>query len=285
MIRALSLATLLVGSVAIAGDSGPPPAAGPAAELTTRLEAITSKSTHAPADTPRFAFTGNLSLEHPKSLDEATMGFPDIAKVDASKTVVISVDPDTAVISTHLGEYASCGKDGCKTPDSYLRATAVFEKGASGWQPLAWSITPSIPSSSQQDAIDDNISPDKLTRDVTGAEDAVHVFEATIADPKTFAGTFSDRKEILMFGSEMPERFAGAKAKTQLSSWNFAFSVRDGVRAGVSKSGNVAWVAANVDAKPAKQKNAKPLPFRVFAVYEKIATTWKLVQLQFSTAV
>jgi ketosteroid isomerase-like protein len=280
MIKALSIVALLAGA-ALAGDHGPS-----APDLVGPLEAIASKTAHPQFDTPTFAFTGNLTLEHPKSLDEATTGFPDVAKADASKTVVLAIDADTAVISTHLGEYSSCGKDGCKTPDSWLRATAVFEnKGPAGWQPLAWSITPSIPSSSQQDAIEDNISPDKLARDLGGADDAVHVFEATITDPKMFAGTFSDRKEVLMFGSEMPERFAGAKAKAQLSAWNFGFSVRDGVRAGLSKSGNVAWIAANVDAKPVKQKNAKALPFRVFAVYEKIATTWKLVQIQFSTAV
>ena len=213
------------------------------------------------------------------------MGFPDIAKVDASKTLAVAIDADTAVISTQLGEYATCGKDGCKNPDGWLRATAVFEKGPSGWQPLAWSITPSIPSSSQEEAIDDKINPDKLARDLGGADDAVKVFEATIGDPKAFAGTLSSRPEALLLGSEMPERYVGAKAKSQLGAWNFAFTVRDGVRAGLSKSGNVAWVAANVDAKPAKQKNARALPFRVFAVYEKIATTWKLVQLQFSTAV
>jgi ketosteroid isomerase-like protein len=280
-VKALALVALLAVP-AVAGDSAPP---SPAADLTARLEAIASKTQHASADVPKFAFTGNLSLEHPASLDEATMGFPDIAKADATKTLAVAIDPDTAVISTHLGEYSTCGKDGCKTPDSWLRATAVFEKGASGWQPLAWSITPSIPSSSQEDALEDKISPDKLARDLGGADDAVKIFEATIGDPKAFSGTISSRPEVIVFGSEMPERFVAGKAKSQLAAWNFAFSVRDGVRAGLSKSGNVAWIAANVDAKPAKQKNGRALPFRVFAVYEKIATTWKLVQLQFSTAV
>ena len=279
--RTVALVALLAAP-AFAGDSAPSPAA---ADLGARLELIASKSLHAQFDTPKFAFTGNLSLEAPKSLDEATMGFPDIAKVDATKTLAVAIDPETAVISTQVGEYSSCGKDGCKTPDSWLRATAVFEKGAAGWQPLAWSITPSIPSSSQEEAIDDKINPDKLARELGGADDAVKVFEATIGDPKAFAGTISSRPEVVLLGSEMPERYVGAKAKTQLGAWNFAFSVRDGVRAGLSKSGNVAWIAANVDAKPAKQKNARALPFRVFAVYEKIATTWKLVQLQFSTAV
>ncbi len=280
MRRALPI--LLLSATAFAGDSA---SSSLATDLTARLEALTSKSHTTLSETPQFTISDNLTLEHPASIFESQRGMPDITKADGTKTLVVQIDPTTAVISTHLGEYFSCGKDGCKNPDGWLRATVVFEKGAGAWQPLAWSITPSIPSSSQQDAIDDNINPDKLSRDLGGADDAARVFEATIGDPKAFAGTFSNRNEVVMFGSEMPERFVGPKAKAQLAAWNFAFSVRDGVRAGLSKSGNVAWVAANVDARPAKQKNAKGLPFRVFAVYEKIATTWKLVHMQFSTAV
>lgn len=282
MIKALAFvaAFTLAGDLARADENNLKP------DLAARLEVIASRTVHAEFDPPKFAFTGNLTLEHPASLDESRMGFPDVAKADASKTVTVYFDDGSgAVVSTHLGEYSSCAKDGCKTPDSWLRATALFEHRGIGWEPVAWSITPSIPSSSQQDALDENIAPDKIARDLGGADDAVHVFEATIGDPKAFAGTISDRKEVLMFGSEMPERFAGAKAKQQLAAWNFAFTVRDGVRAGLLDGGHVAWIAANVDAKPAKQKNAKALPFRVFAVYEKIATTWKLVQIQFSTAV
>jgi hypothetical protein len=273
---------LLLSSLAFAGDAPPPPS-NP--EVIARLEAIASKSARTPSDTPKFAFTGNLSLEHPASLDEATMGMPDVAIVDKAKTVVVTADPDTAWVSAHLGEYTGCAKDACakQQPDTWLRASALFERVNGTWQPTAWAITPSIPSSSQQDAMEDNIVPDKLARDIAGAEDAVKVFESTIGDPKQFSATFSDRKEAVMFGSELPERYVGAKAKSQLAAWGFSFKVRDGVRAGVSKSGNIAWVAANVDAK--SKKLAKTFPFRVFVLYEKIATTWKIVQLQFSTGV
>ena len=53
----------------------------------------------------------------------------------------------------------------------------------------------------------------------------------------------------------------------------------------MTKSGTVAWVAANVDAKSLKKPKSKALPFRVFALYEKIGDQWKLVQIQFSTSV
>ena len=88
-----------------------------------------------------------------------------------------------------------------------------------------------------------------------------------------------------MFGSELAERYVGKQAKAQITAWNFTFAVRDGVRAGMSKSGNVAWVAANVDAKPVKAPKTKALPFRAFALYEKTGADWKLVSIQFSTSV
>jgi len=278
--------TAAVGATALADTKAPAPPSA-ATELAQRLEAIASKSAHATADVPRFAFTGNLSLEQPASWGEATMGFPETAVADAGKTLVVQPDPDTAVIATHLGEYASCGKAGCakQAPDSTLRATAVLEKVNGTWQPIAWSITPSIVSAAQQDAIDQGILPDKLGRNTAGADEVAKQFETTAADPKAFAASFSDRKEVVMYGSELPERYVGAKAKAQIAAWSFAFKVRDGLRAGMSKSGNLAWVAANVDATSVKNAKAKPIPFRAFAVYEKTPAGWKIVDVQFSTAV
>ncbi len=272
---------VLAPVVAFAGD-----APAPNAQVVTRLEEIASKLSRAQANAPKFAITGNLTLEHPASFAEATMGLPDLALSDASKTFVVTADPDTAWVSTHLAEHYGCTSNCASVPaDGWLRAIAVFERENGVWQPSVWSITPSIPSTSQQDALDDEIAPDKLTRDTGGADDAVRVFEATISDPKSFAATFSDRKEAVLFGSELPERYTGAKAKATLASWAFKFTVRDGVRAGITKSGNLAWVAANVDAKSPRHPKDKPIPFRVFVLYEKIATTWKVVQMQFSTAV
>ncbi len=282
MKRAIVVAASLAPLAALAGDA--PPA--PNAQIVSRLEELASKSARAQGDAPRFAFTGNLSLEHPASLDEATLGLPDTAIADPSKTFVVTPDPDTAWISTQLAEHYGCGTACAKHPaDSWLRAIALFERANGVWQPVAWSITPSIPSTSQQDALDDDLAPDKLARDTSGADDVARVFEATISDPKTFAKTFSDRPEAVLFGSELPERYVGAKARSQLAAWSLTFTVRDGVRAGVSKSGHIAWVAANVDAKSPRHPKDKPIPFRIFVLYEKIATTWKVVQMQFSTAV
>jgi len=285
----VGLALLPALATADAKKAPPPPATpSPISELTERLEGITSKAAKPQLDVPKFALSDNLTVEQPTNADEALAGFPDVSVADSSKTIVGTTDADTAWISTHLGEhYAACGKAGCakEAPDAWLRATAAFEKSNGTWQPIAWAITPAIPGTSQQEALEGNINPDALSRSTAGADDVAKLFEGSIGDPKKFAATFSDRKEVVMFGSELPERFVGKQAKAQVTSWNFAFSVRDGVRAGVSKSGNLAWVAANVDAKPVKSPKAKALPFRAFALYEKAGADWKLVSLQFSTSV
>jgi hypothetical protein len=276
---ALSATLLLGSSLAVAGDNPD--------DISSRLQTITSRSTHAKAEVPKFAFTSNVSWDAPNSLDEAMFGLPELTLVDKSKTLVGFADPDTAFITTHLSEYSSCPKAGCASAaaESWLRAAAVFERTNGIWQPLAWSITPPIPGDSQVAAMADGVFPDAIPRNVAGADAVALLFQTTLADPKTLAGTVSARKETALFGSELSERYTGAQVKTQLTSWNLGFRVRDGVRAGVSKSGKLAWAAANVDAVQAKRPKAKPIPYRVFAIYELVGTDWKLVALQFSTSV
>jgi ketosteroid isomerase-like protein len=290
----LWLGVALAATTAVADPKQPPKQAAapaPTAEVVQRVENLASRAQRPAGEAPKVAFTGNLTLDAPGSLDDATLGMPDVAIADPKMTLALVVDTDTAIVSTNLGEYYGCdAKCGKPVSDSWLRATAVLEKHAGAWQPLAWSITPSIRSTSQQDAAEDKIVPDKLARNIAGAEDVVKQFETTIGDPKAFAATFSQRKDAVMMGSELAERFVGAKAKAQILAWNMGFTVRDGVRAGVSKTGNVAWLAANVDAKSLKRANADAIPFRMFVVFEKVGTektapSWTVVHVQFSTAV
>ena len=261
--------------------------AGDPAEITARLETLTSKSARAKSDLPKLAFTHNLTVDAPASIEEAVFGFPAYSHVNRSKTVVGFAGEDTAFISADVAELSQCPTSGCARgiPDSWLRATAVFEKLGGIWQPLAWAITPPIPGSDQIQAMGDGVVPDKLARNVAGAEAPAMLFETTIGDPKLFAATVSKRAETAMYGSEMGERYTGAQVARQLQSWNLIFKVRDGVRAGVSKSGKVAWVAANVDALQNKRPKAKSIPYRMFAIYELVGKDWKLVHLQFSTSV
>ncbi len=278
-----------IASLLIISATGVASADAPTDELVARIQAITSKASGATSNVPAFAFTGNLTLDPPPSLDVARMGFPDITLADPKRTLVAMPLPDTAWISTYLAEHSQCAKAGCakSTPDGWVRAIALFEKAGANaeWQPVAWSITPSINSKAQQDSIDQGVVPDVITAKSDGADDVVKLFTTSLADPKAFAATFADRKDVTLMGSELGERYVGPQAKATIAKWNFTFTVRDGTRAGMSKSKTVAWVAANVDAKSVKKPKAKALPFRAFALYEKVGDAWKLVQIQFSTSV
>lgn len=260
----------------------------PAEEVAKRLETITSTSARPRLDLPKLAFTSNLTWDAPTTLEDALFGLPAITQLDKAKTVVGFGDPDTAFITANLGEYSNCPNSGgcAKLPaESWLRGTAVFEKVTGIWQPLAWSITSPIPGDAQVAAMADGIVPDKLARDVTGAEAVALLFETTIADAKTFSATVSKRPETVMLGSELGERYTGPQVAKQIAAWKLVFKVRDGLRAGLARSGKVAWVAANVDAGQVKRPKAKPIPYRLFAIYVQDGKDWKLVQLQFTTSV
>lgn len=116
------------------------------------------------------------------------------------------------------------------------------------------------------------------------AEDArpvVEQFQKSIADPKAFAATISGRKDVVLYGTEPTERFVGgAAARATLLQWDMSLAVHGGIRAGVTKSRAVAWIAADVDARSAKSKTS--LPYRLTVLYEKTGTEWKIVQIHFS---
>ena len=113
------------------------------------------------------------------------------------------------------------------------------------------------------------------------AKPAVELFQKTIGDPKAFAATISARKDVVLYGTEPNERFVGgAAARATLLEWGLSLTVHGGIRAGVTKSKTVAWIAADVDARSAKSKASAP--YRLTVVYEKTGTEWKIVQIHFS---
>jgi hypothetical protein len=112
------------------------------------------------------------------------------------------------------------------------------------------------------------------------ARPVVEQFQKSIADPKAFAATISARKDVVLYGTEPNERFVGAAARATLVKWDLSLAVHGGIRAGVTKSKTVAWIAADVDARAAKSKTSTP--YRLTVVYEKTGTEWKIVQIHFS---
>lgn len=151
---------------------------------------------------------------------------------------------------------------------------------------VAWSVENTVSDAAQAKAVKAGILPAKLERKIdAGAEDAVKQLEATLGDPKAFAASVSDRKDAVLFGSDKAERYTGGAAiKAELAKWGLKLAVRDGVQAGPAGT-SLVWIGANVDATPVKQPKAAPVPYRLFAVYEKTSSGWQLVAASFGAIV
>lgn len=107
------------------------------------------------------------------------------------------------------------------------------------------------------------------------AKPIVEQFKKTIGDPKAFAATISARKDVVLYGTEPTERFVGgAAARATLMKWNLALSLHGNMRAGLTKSKTLAWIATDVDA-------GKTI-YRLTVIYEKTGSDWKLVEIHFS---
>lgn len=195
--------------------------------------------------------------------------------------VGVAAKEDVAWVAFDLALFYDCFElKGCKKKaNRVVHATTLVQSGA----PLAVHIAELFTGKAYAAAIKEGKKLEALPKRIDkGAEAAVKVFESTIADPKAFAATVSTRPDVILFGSEAAERWVGGdKVKAALAKWKLGFKVRDGIQAGVSGGGTVAWVAANVDA--TRVGKAGPAsPYRMTAIYEKTGADWKVVALQFS---
>jgi hypothetical protein len=237
---------------------------------------------------PRFAFGVHFPHEAPDTVEDVKGGDEvNIASVNlrakSGNTVAYATDGTAAWVAADLWASTPCGMTSCMhdKPDP-MHATALYDK-AGGWQPVTWMASGVHSGAEQTKAIAAGVKLMEVARKIDGAEDVVKQFEATIGDAKALAATVSARKDVVLYGSDLGERYVGgAQVRAKLIAWALAFKVRDGVQAGVTSSKTVAWVAANVDASSAKHPKDKPVPYRMLLVYEQTAGAWQLVQAQFS---
>ncbi len=229
---------------------------------------------------PVFAFTGPNTITSAKTLPEA------LGSLHYFPTHTVEAwGPDKQSIWL-AGELLTPQMNGLPAPDAPvgMHAVVLYELDKKRtWHTVAWHISYVVDAAHQTAAQKQGITPTVLERATTGADDVAALFESTCGDPKVFAKTISDREDVVLFGSDATERtLGGAKVRARLATWSLAFKVRDGVRAGLTSSKTVGWVAANVDATSTKKPKDKPQPYRVFAIYEKQGTTWQLVNASFS---
>jgi SnoaL-like domain len=280
--RAVRIASAFIIVAVAAGTAA---AGGSTNKVVTDLLTSIASANQAPDGTRpmRFVFNREEPIVDP-SYDEPGAADGSVAK---SAVVAFSADKKVAWISAVLDEYSYCGDEACAhaPPSAHLHGTMVLENQTGwAWGPLAAHIALAVSGKDQAKALAKGVKLASIERRVDpGAEDAVKLFEATIGDPTLLAASVSDRKDVVLFGSELTERYVGGAAvKAQLAKWNLAFKLRDGIQAGVSSTKTVAWVAANVDAIPVKKSAVKPSPYRTMFVYEKAGTGWQIVQAHFS---
>jgi hypothetical protein len=244
-------------------------------------------------DPPRFAFTGKNAHVSPAQRDVALdegYTMTSLGGMTGNREVrALSADKKAYWIAADLTEFViGCGMAPCPPPPppppAQYHATALWQLGAKDWEIVAWDVGNVVDGKAQAASIKKGDVPAPIAKKIdAGAEDVVKLFESTIGDPKALAATVSARKDVVLYGNEAKERTqGGAKVKAKLEAWKLGFKVRDGIQAGVTKSKTVAWVAANVDSTSAKKPKDKPVPYRLFAIYEKTGAEWKLVHANFT---
>lgn len=269
---------VVLGAVAHA-DKAKPATPTPEALIVKMMEDAMMNS--GPSHESRFAF----DTWHTYPLGGNDTGDLRWGNAEPKNTVIgLTATGTEAFVATDVNEVGDCGGDGgsCGKTIGWMHGALLFEKDAdSGWLPRVWHLS-EVVSAKEQKRLGD-IVPPPFPRNVDGAEDVARLFESTIGDPKAFAKTVSDRKEVALFGSERADRvIGGAKVRAKLVAWNLTLTVRDGVQAGLSTGRTLAWVAANVDARSASTPKAKATPYRMLAIYERSGDAWKLVSVSFS---
>jgi hypothetical protein len=201
----------------------------------------------------------------------------------------LAADKKSAWIATKPEELIiGCGAEPCSDPSPMpeperRHATALAEKVGEDWQITASHVSLIVTGKQQKKKLKQGVVPSELERSVAGAEDVVKQLESTLGDPKRLAASVSARKDVVLFGSEPDERTTGGEAvRAQLLAWKLAFKVRDGIVAGKTASKTLAYVAANVDAKSLARPKDKPMPYRMFVIYEKTGAAWQIVLMHFS---
>ncbi len=258
--------------------------ATPAALVWQRVQAML-ESTPDDLKDARFGFDLGTLRDDPVPGGSLASDFETGVKAD-NTVVAFSANGMAAWVSADLSTFEICGDETCpKIPrvDERFHFTALLAGGAP-WQPVVWHVGVVLDSKAYAAATHD-ADLEAVPARVTRADDVVALFRSTIGDPAALAKTVSTRADVVLYGTDKKERYVGGKkVAATLKKWSLGFTVKDGLVAGTTASGTIAWVAANVDAASIKKPGARPDPYRLTAIYEKTDAGWKLVNLQFSFA-
>ena len=292
---ALAVVPWMVASLAVA-QAGPAAAkhkpTPPDSRLIDEIREIAGEVARDATDTrPAIAFEFTIDGFAPGEQDPGGGLWP-YGRIDPKRTAVaISADGTAAWITADLDIHAMFedGTPGYVSPivsraHGVVLADLAFDASWNAFLPtsVAANIGVMLDAKAEAQAIAADPPAELEPSVASDAQPAVDRFRASLGDPAKLAATLSARKDVTLLGSAPGERYAGAAVRGQLARWGLAFAVRDGVRAGVTKGKTVAWVAANLDARPAASPKAKATPYRALFLYEQTGASWQLVYLSFT---
>ncbi|MBM4370741.1 MAG: nuclear transport factor 2 family protein [Deltaproteobacteria bacterium] len=206
-----------------------------------------------------------------------------------STNLLIGVAPDarSAWVSDELDFVLTLGENRIPMP---FRVTTLYVEKDGAWmvQALAWSLP--VPNEDamtkaaggqwqERAAIADLVDP--------GAEPVAAAFTGVANDVGAFLATVTDREDAFCFGTAAEEKIPTGAAIKQafgqmIQQAGVTTARNGGVRAGISASGTVGWVASNLDFSVAAEGGQITVPYRFLGVYLNEAGAWRLVQVHFS---
>src|SRR5262249_12609695 len=148
---------------------------------------------------PRFAFTITAAVVSPKTLEPTATLLSDYAGPTGDPVVGTSADGKSAWVATDIIYMFPCGMEGCdKIIPPRVHASGLVDAPHHG---VAWHVG-EVDLGSQRPPSPKRgkpVAPAALTTGIdAGAEEAVRLFRASLADPKALGKTVADRKDVVL---------------------------------------------------------------------------------------
>jgi len=296
MRRAAYLMTLLAAGCATTpvGDAGPEAAARAllaaqykaveAGDLTTWAEAFAQDALLFGTD------AGEVHLGKQEILRSVSQGAEERMRPDVKRTytsgggfrVGVAPDGQSAWVADDI-VYTVTSSSG--TARYTFRMTGLMAREADGWRLLAASYSVPVPDA---EAFERTWSAPAPLPDAVGpgAEPLAELARAIEARPMHFAGAFSARPDVLLWGTAPGEEVEGGAAARRFTregddSGPLRLAVTGGVAAGLAPAGNAGWLAYQ----GTLGLPAGTIPVRVLAVFLKEGEGWRKVQEHVSVPV
>ncbi len=201
-----------------------------------------------------------------------------------------SVSSGSLAVVASPGGLSAWAVDVIQVEGSPMAVTAVLSNQDDFWVVVAAALarTPSmktVRSSLKNDAVvpPAMAAPAKVTDKAEGAADR---FKKGLADPSVWAADLGARSEAIVIGPSAGDVTRGKKEIAKLykkrAKSNTRYATAGDIAAATTPDGQLAWVTV-----PVVQfaDDDEPLPLRLFGIYERAGSGWKLIALQESLAV